>query len=509
VSWSLPALVAVLAVTACAGGAQSPDVAAPDTGPEATDLPEAGPELPDVVPDLPPEAAWPIPPPGPGFHRAGTAIRDEQGRSLILHGASVSNSAKYTPGYLPWHGEGDFHSLAAQGFNVVRLLTFWAAIMPQPDVVDAAYLDAYAERVEWAAKAGLLVVVDMHQDIFGVGFGEDGAPRWACDEASYAAFQPTTPWYMNYLDPLVQACYDRLWTDDALFQRYVDAWVAVARRVKGNPAVLGFDLFNEPNWGTMEVDAWVETRYQPRMTQIAAALRAEVPDRLTFLQGTQLSSIKHQDPFVPFADPRVVFAPHYYQIEVHDGAPYVRDVMLPDMEETLDSIAGMSVLLGDVPLWMGEMGGPWEAPGFEVFIQDLLSSLARRGWGFAMYADDLGGGFAIRTAPDDWREGYVRRLGHAYARRVPGPLLEQAMDFATWTYAARFAWVYDAPLELWLGRNPEGTPAAVVTLAPEVGLGPALHCGARDEALPGVVTCPVEGERPAFGATYALSIGPG
>ena len=34
-----------------------------------------------------------------------------------------------------------------------------------------------AERLCWAHDAGLVAVLDMHEDIYGEGFGFDGAPR--------------------------------------------------------------------------------------------------------------------------------------------------------------------------------------------------------------------------------------------------------------------------------------------------------------------------------------------
>jgi endoglycosylceramidase len=517
----LPWLVAALLTVACAS-----------RGPAALDLPDA-PDAPDAVldvsdgldgsldvPDAPdgsldvpavPDAVldvgpvYPLPPPGPGFHRVGAAVVDSMGRTLGLHGSSVSNTAKYAPDLLTWHGPADFARLAEVGFDHVRLLTFWAAVMPQPGVLDEAYLDAFALRVAWAAEAGLLVVVDLHQDVFGVGFGEDGAPRWACDEAHYAAYQPTTPWFLNYLSPEVQACYDGFWSDDALFQRYVDAWVALALRLADQPAVLGFDLFNEPNWGSLAVNAWVSTVYQPRMEQLAAALRAVAPDRLIFLQGTQLSSINHVDPFVPFADPRTVFAPHYYHPLVHDGGAYDRATMQPQMEATLDKIASMAGLLGGLPLWLGEMGGPWETPGFDLYLADLLTTLARRGWGFAQYDDAPSGSFALRTAPGVFRDGFARLVGHPYARRVPGPVLESTLDLPLRTFVTRFRWVHDAPLEVWTGYEPAPAGAPTVTLTrDEAPDDAALACAPVEGAPRGVWACPAEGV--VFGSTYRLAL---
>jgi len=76
--------------------------------------------------------------------------------------------------------------------NSIRFLMTWAAIEPQKGVYDDAYLDAVATRIEWAKAANLLVVLDMHDDVYGEGFvkgGGDGAPMWTCDASNYASFR--------------------------------------------------------------------------------------------------------------------------------------------------------------------------------------------------------------------------------------------------------------------------------------------------------------------------------
>jgi endoglycosylceramidase len=40
-------------------------------------------------------------------------------------------------------------------------------IEPQRGVFDDAFIDQLADRVTWAEQAGILVVVDMHQDLYG------------------------------------------------------------------------------------------------------------------------------------------------------------------------------------------------------------------------------------------------------------------------------------------------------------------------------------------------------
>src|SRR4029079_7605799 len=107
----------------------------------------------------------------------------------------------------------DYERLRAEwGFSAIRCLITWAAVEPSPGTYDDAYLDWVAERMAWADAAGLAVIVDMHQDVFGEGFGFAGAPRWACDASRYDAFVRQEPWSVNYAEPNVMACFDAFWS---------------------------------------------------------------------------------------------------------------------------------------------------------------------------------------------------------------------------------------------------------------------------------------------------------
>ena len=430
----------------------------------------------------------PLPAPGPGFHTAGPSLQDALGRTLVLHGANVAQSTKYAPDRLPWHAPADFAALAATGLDSVRFLIHWAAIMPTEGALDEAWLDALGDRLDWAAAAGLLVILDMHQDLFGEGFGDNGAPAWACDAAHYAAYVPRTPWYVNYLSPHIAACFDHFYKDDATFGRFVDAWVAVAARYGDHPAVVGFDLLNEPHWGTADLMAFVPEVWQPRQEQLAAALRAVAPDRVVFFGTPPLLAIGLAQPFEPTPSPRIAFAPHYYHSAVHDGAPYT-----PEMDtETwyaLDAMrASAANLAGNpdgVPVWVGELGGPALAPTMPAYTAALVTFLAERAWGFAWYSDDKGGDFSLRDADGTFRAPVLAPLTHPYARRVPGPLRASALDLAAGRFEATFAWSYDAPLELWVGAG----PAAAVALAPLDAPDALIPCAQAPDAVPGVHRC--------------------
>src|SRR5207244_7111404 len=115
---------------------------------------------------------------------------------------------------------------------------------------DDHYLDGVAAHLQAAADAGLYVILDMHEDVYGEGFGFDGAPRWACDPSRYAAFVPRDPWFLDNLDENVVACEDDFWQSDELRARFVAAWRHVAERLHASKPVIGFDVLTEPGWGS-------------------------------------------------------------------------------------------------------------------------------------------------------------------------------------------------------------------------------------------------------------------
>jgi hypothetical protein len=171
-------------------------------------------------------------PEAPRWRVAGGFVRDPDGRAALLRGVNISGEHKVKP-YLSFHGPAEFRRARQQwGISAIRFLIEWAAIEPQRDQFDDAYLARVAGRVQQAGEAGLLVVLDMHQDVYGEGFvGFNGAPRWTCDESRYAAFKPRDPWFASYLDDNVLACVDGFYQSPELRAHYVErggAWRSIS-----------------------------------------------------------------------------------------------------------------------------------------------------------------------------------------------------------------------------------------------------------------------------------------
>src|SRR5262249_37710394 len=233
----------------------------------------------------------PDPPPNPepaGYHVTGGFLRDLDGRALLLRGMNLAGEHKQAP-YFSFHMLPDYQRVRdAWGMNAVRFLITWAAIEPEEGVYDEGYLDQLAERMRWAREAGLFVVLDMHQDVYGEGFvsgGGDGAPRWTCDASNYASFMPNpSPWFLNYLSPEVTGCYGHFWQTASLRAHYVEAWRRVAARLSGfDDVILGFDPINEPYWGSYPIVSFEEDVLAPFYNDVERAVRGERPGWIAFL----------------------------------------------------------------------------------------------------------------------------------------------------------------------------------------------------------------------------------
>lgn len=231
----------------------------------------------------------------PASARAGAdplAVRqgrlvDRQGRTVVLHGVNVVYKlAPYTPDFT----RADARRVHGWGMNAVRLGVSWRALEPARGTIDAAYVGRVRRLVRIAGSEGLWVLIDMHQDLWSERFGGNGAPDWATlDDA-----QPfvATPFPFGYLQPAVGRSFTSFWTNrDAIRSEYVGAYAALAKALAGEPAVVGYDAFNEPSCeltvapcGLPPQAAAAATYLEPFYRELVPALRRADPDTATFYE---------------------------------------------------------------------------------------------------------------------------------------------------------------------------------------------------------------------------------
>ncbi|HEY5928146.1 MAG TPA: cellulase family glycosylhydrolase [Kofleriaceae bacterium] len=411
-------------------------------------------------------ARWHV---GDGFLRAA------DGRAVILRGANLG-SQKYAP-YLDDKQPADYVRMReAWGMNSLRFVMTWAAIEPERGVYNDTYLDGVAERMRWAHDAGIHVVLDMHQDIYGEGFGFDGAPRWTCDEARYAAFMPVEPWFLNAVDPNVTACVDEFYTRADLREHFIAAWRRVAERLAGEPAVIGFDVLNEPNWGTYPLFQFENDVLKPFYIDVVTAVREVAPDWVAFIEpsASRNGGIATKLVSLPFSD--VVYAPHSYDQEAEAGAGF-DETHRQKILDTLIELDDEAHTLG-AALWIGEYGGMAASPGIVPYMTAQYDAAGAVAAGTMYWSYDKNdGGYSMLAADGSEKPELVGVLVRPYPERVAGDPIAYAFDAATSTF--RFEYTPDRELAL---------PTEIVVPARVYPNGFAVACGGcANEQSPGLL----------------------
>jgi endoglycosylceramidase len=375
-----------------------------------------------------------LPQPADGF------VHDAEGRALILRGVNLAGAHKNAP-YTDVFGPADYTRLHDDwGLTAVRFLITWSAVEPMPGQFDDAYLDWVAERAGWANDAGLYVVLDMHQDVFGEGFGFDGAPAWACDATHYAGFTPMQPWGINYADSHVMACFDQLWSDPS---ELVAAWRHVAEHLAGAPAIIGFDPINEPSWGSYGIATFERDRLQPFYESAIAEVRKAAPKWLAFAEPSNSRALGFSTSLQPFHASGVVYSPHLYDVDAERTGMF-DPAHAPDLVEMGSEFADEAKRMGTA-LWIGEYGGQGVDPNVGAYMGADYDAAAAVSAGSMIWAYDEGGGYSLLDAQGNEVPSLVAALVRPFPTRVAGTPGAWSYDPTTRTF--ELDWTSDPAID--------------------------------------------------------------
>lgn len=366
----------------------------------------------DVAPD----------PPLPGTWRTEEGLlRDGAGRAVWLRGVNYPVRDRDFWNSQPTNlAQAELDQVAASGLNAIRLVINWDRIEPDPDRYDADYVALVADLARQAWGSGLLVVVDLHQDLFGIGFGLHGAPRWACDESLYASFQPIDPFFFNYFSREVSGCFDAFWKDRGLWGHHARAAREVARALVGNEGVLGFDPINEPFPGTIPFEEFEADYLGPFYQEFDRVVQEALPGSLVFFEPSVLVSVQQATTFREAPAPsRSYLLPHYYNPSVETAFRWDEDVSID--RGFVQSIAAEARRLG-VPWGLGEMGGDLRTSNLGLYLRSLYGLLDEAGAGaFPWIFVEGTSGFALRNPETgDWHPSSMEILRPSPSR-LSGP----------------------------------------------------------------------------------------
>ncbi|WP_372735716.1 cellulase family glycosylhydrolase [Nocardioides sp.] len=260
----------------------------------------------------------------PGKHtmrHRGTFLTDDRGRVVTIHG--VNAVYKHHPYVPPANDAGftkrDAKFLKRHGFNAVRLGVLFSGVMPTEGVIDYGYLKRIDRIVKVLAKQKIWVLLDFHQDAFNEKFDGEGFPDWAVHDDGLP-FVGTGNFFLDGQTPAVQRNYDHLWANDFnLWDRYAQAWVAVAKKWRDQPYLMGYDLINEPNAGTQmstcanpagcpRFDATLQAFYE----HVRQAIRTVDPTSMVWYEPQYLFNAISASNFTKVEDLNVGFSWHNY-----------------------------------------------------------------------------------------------------------------------------------------------------------------------------------------------------
>jgi endoglycosylceramidase len=476
----LVALVGLLA-GACSDDGESADSerSAPTEGGTGTTAATASPDAPDLVP----------------LHVEGgddPAFVDEDGRQVLLRGVNVNALGEYyqadpdLPSTVPLT-EADWPEMASLGFDSVRLIVSWSLLEPEPGAFDADYVAEIHAAVDAAKANGIYVVLDMHQDAWGPhiatpadhecpeglepAIGWDGAPEWATiTDGGETCRQPGQRESAEAVRNAFQSFYD---DRDGIRTALTETWGRLAAEFADEPAVAGYDLFNEPN-GVENLDVLLP-KYTEFVTDTIAAIRAAESDaggfeHIVFVEPIVLYPLPSTVPPAGFTDDaNIAFAPHNYWESIVD---------VLTIEQGFATNEQFSNELG-VPYWVGEYG--WWSTSDEDMAElrryALAEDAALAGSAWWQWRQACGDPHSIGVPgnePDDQfhlhtlrcpegeDEGitpeYAVVLSRSYPRAAPGRLTELTSDPDART--ARLAGRADGSgeLEVWVPDGGHGEP---------------------------------------------------
>ncbi|MFE5830992.1 cellulase family glycosylhydrolase [Streptomyces sp. NPDC056508] len=365
-------------------------------------------------------------------------LTDEYGRALTLRGWNVEDKANRGDAALSAVTEKHFRDMRAKGFNFARLLVFWDDLEPRPGRYSQDYLRKIERILDWAEKHDVKVLLDAHQDVFGPAFGHRGIPEWATRTDGLPFTPRPDDWFSEYFEPAVQRAFTHLYEDEDLRRAQARMWRVLADRFDDHPAVLGYDLINEPMGEVREGEdlATAARRIErdqltPLYNRLADAVRSVDRDAWIFVEPTPIVGEGVPTGLGRIHDPKVVYAPHFYNTGMEAGADYDPAA---GWIESYERAVTLYPEQYKVPVVVGEWGPLNNSlPRMNRFYRDAMSSLGRYGSGWAGYVWCYGGGYCAVDGAGAFRTN-KELTAEPYAEAVAGRVRSAAYDSGTGVY---------------------------------------------------------------------------
>ncbi|MFI9205071.1 cellulase family glycosylhydrolase [Streptomyces sp. NPDC053048] len=391
-------------------------------------------------------------------------LTDEWGRALTLRGWNLADKEHRGERALEDITERSLRDLAGRGFNFARLAVFWDDLEPRRGQYSERYLRKIERVLDWAHTYRVRVVVDAHQDIYGPAFGDHrGIPAWATRTDGLPYRPHPDDWFAEYFEPAVQAAFEHLYEDADLREAQTRMWQVLAARLAGHPAVFGYDLINEPMGrirpgedmfaAARRIEA---TQVTPMYNRIADAIRRVDKRTWLFVEPTPAAGEGRPTGLGRVHDPKVVYAPHFYNAAMEAGRDYdPASGWLEAYEREIVHYPRQQ----RIPVVVGEWG-PLNSslPHMGRFYEDAISSIGRYASGWASWQWCYGGGYCALEADGRFQPNKERTV-RPYAPAVAGVV--HSDTYRPGGYRLSYAPRPSGTTELFLPPSPRGWRIAV------------------------------------------------
>lgn len=388
-------------------------------------------------------------------------LTDDRGRTLTVRGWNLADKEHRGDQALSDITERSLRDMAGRGFDLARLAVFWDDLEPRPGQYSERYLRKIERVLDWARKYRVRVVIDAHQDVYGPAFGTHrGIPAWATRTDGLPYRPHPDDWFAEYFEPAVQAAFEHLYQDADLRRAQARMWQVLAARFADHPAVFGYDLINEPMGRMLPGESIPDaarrieaTRITPMYNRLAEAIRRVDRRHRLFVEPTPAAGEGVPTGLGRIHDPKVVYAPHFYNAAMEAGRDYDPAAgWLPAYEAAVVHYPRAM----RIPVVIGEWG-PLDSslPNMGRFYEDALASMSRFASGWASWQWCYGGGYCAVDEGGRYRPN-KSRTAEPYAPAVAGVTRDASYDAATGVYRLRYAPTRGGTTELTLPPTPHG-----------------------------------------------------
>ena len=284
--------------------------------------------------------------------------------------------------------QADIRFIKQSGFNSVRIPFNYRLFVTDGTVprLDGPGYELLDRVVSWCRSEGLYVILDMH-----------AAPGGQTGDNIDDSF-----------------AYPFLFESAESQELTVNLWAKIATRYRNEPAVIGYDLLNEPIAHYFDT-ASLNPKLEPLYRRIVSGIREVDRNHIIFLGGAQWDS--NFKVFGSPFDPKLAYTFHKYWMTVNQDA----------IQEYLTFRDRYNV-----PVWMGESG-----ENTDEWIESFRKLLEAKniGWCFWPYKKlDATSCIVSINVPDDWAmivdfvDGPRKSFEEVRKRRPPKEKVQKALN---------------------------------------------------------------------------------